>query len=419
MNLDLPKGIRAFSCNESFQLDYIRNNLTSLFKRWGYEYIVLPQMEYFDVHKRGTGKELENKMFRLIDRSEGEIITLRADFTAQIVRYVASLQKKEFPMRFFYYGNLFRYIVPKADNLWERKQIGIELIGVNQLEGDAEIIAVSAKALESLGVYDYQIDINNISIFSVLKEILGLEDKEYEIFMKHIKNREIYYISKFLENFSLDSILKEFLLSIPKIQGDVSVVDMWKKRLSNYPRLVEALEQLIYVVRVLDYYELKGKVVFDLGEPREFSYYTGVVFEIVASDFRKPLAQGGRYDNLPKQYGGDFSATGFAFDLLNLWKYLIQKNLVPLREEKDFYIVDLTQEKRLAYLLSQKLREKGFSVGRDIVNRDYRDSIDFALSKGYKKVIVIGIDTNNENLYIYSNRGSSEVIPFREFLQKI
>ena len=418
MNLDLPKGVRAYSCEESNQLEYIKNLITSSFRSWGYEYIILPQIEYFDVHRKGTGKALENKMFRLIDRSEGEIITLRADFTAQIARYVASLQKKDFPMRFYYFGNLFRYVPPKAENLWERKQIGIELIGVNELEADAEIIAVCGKTLEKFGVNDYQIDINNIKIFTGIKNLLKLSDDDYEKFMNYIKGREIYYLSKFIKKFHLEQNLKDFLVNIPKIQGDISVLEYWKNKLKNYSDLVEAINQLIEIEKILRHYNIKGKIVFDLGEPKEFAYYTGIVFEIITGKFKKPLAQGGRYDNLLKQYNGDYPATGFAFDLLNLWKFLLQEDLIP-KEKKDYYIIDTTEDKKIAYELSQKLREAGYIVARDIIGRDYKKSIEVAFSKGYKHVIVIGIDTDRETLYIYSDRDSSEKIPFREFLKKI
>ncbi len=165
------------------------HRIFSVIKLWGYERIILPQIEYFEVHRRGIGRELENRTFRLIDRAEGEIITLRADFTAQIARYVSSLRKKEFPMRFYYYGNLFRYVPPKADNLWERKQIGVELIGVDELEGDAEVITIASKVLDRLGIDKYQIDINNIKIFEGIRNVLSLSEDEYKRFMEFVKHR--------------------------------------------------------------------------------------------------------------------------------------------------------------------------------------------------------------------------------------
>lgn len=60
-------------------------------------------------------------------------------------------------------------MIPKADRLWERKQMGVELIGVKELEADAEVIAVAVQSLENLGIKNYQIDINNVKIFDTVK----------------------------------------------------------------------------------------------------------------------------------------------------------------------------------------------------------------------------------------------------------
>ncbi len=418
MNIDLPKGVRAFSPEESFQLEYIKDKIASIFRLWGYDSIILPQIEYFEVHKRGIGKELENKTFRLIDRSEGEIITLRADFTAQVARYVASLRNKQFPMRLFYYGNLFRYVPPKADNLWERKQIGVELIGVEELEGDAEIITIAVKVLESLGVDNYQIDINNIKIFSSLKNILNLSEEEYRKFMEFVKHREVYHIKEFVSERIKERHLYDFIVNLPYLKGDISLIKKLREKLENYHDLSSALKELEELYEILNSYGASNKVIFDLGEPREFFYYTGIVFEIIVEDFYKPIGQGGRYDNLLSQYDGYYPATGFAFNLINLWKFLSEKKLIPLKQEKDYYIIDLTKHKKLAYKLAETIRKKGFSVARDIVSRDYKKSVEYAFNNGYKYAVVIGIDTGSKEIYIYSKGGSFEKLPFEEFLKK-
>ncbi len=415
MNLDLPKGIRAFTPEESFQIEYIKNAIISEFEKWGYDSLILPQIEYFDVHRKGIGKELENKTFRLIDRAEGEIITLRADFTAQIARYVASLRKKEFPLRFYYYGNLFRYVPPKADNLWERKQTGIELIGVKELIGDAEVIAVASKSLENLGIKNYQIDINNIKIFTVLRKILGLSEEDYTNFMNNVRYREIYYLKQIAKEVQ-DSTLKEFVVNIPKIQGDVEILSYWKEKLSDYPELVSAIDELQEIKNILENFNLSGEVIFDLGEPREFSYYTGIVFEVVISDFSKPLAQGGRYDNLLKRYDGDIPATGFAFNLINLWSYISKKKLILEKKEKDFYVLYSGKLDSLYYEVINTLRIKGYSVFVDVSEKNIENAKSYIFSKGFKNIIFV--DTDKKSIYIYSKGGSSEVLNLEEFLKK-
>ncbi len=418
MNIDLPKGVRAFSPEESFQIEYIKERIFSVIKLWGYERIILPQIEYFEVHRRGIGRELENRTFRLIDRAEGEIITLRADFTAQIARYVSSLRKKEFPMRFYYYGNLFRYVPPKADNLWERKQIGVELIGVDELEGDAEVITIASKVLDRLGIDKYQIDINNIKIFEGIRNVLSLSEDEYKRFMEFVKHREVYYLKEFVKDKVNDKVLSDFIVSIPEMQGDINLIKSLRKNLEKYNEIDLALKELEDLYRILSNYGISGRVVFDLGEPREFFYYTGVVFEIVLPDFYKPVGQGGRYDNLLSQYNGNYPATGFAFNLINLWNYLSQKKLIPEKMEKDFFIIDTTPDKEIAHKVADFLRQRGYSVARDIVERNYEDSIKYAFEKGFKNVIVIGIDRGSKDIYIYSMGGSIEKLPFEEFLKK-
>jgi len=121
LKIDLPKGVRTFNPKESFILSWIEKNIEDNFKLWGYEKVILPLLEYYDAHKNVLNEEILKKTFRLVDRYEGETLILRPDFTVQIARYIASLQEKEFPIRLYYTGDVFRYVVPKGDNLYEKK----------------------------------------------------------------------------------------------------------------------------------------------------------------------------------------------------------------------------------------------------------------------------------------------------------
>jgi len=240
VNIDIPKGTRAFSPLETYQIKNIENTISSVFESWGYERINLPTFEYYEVHKKGIGNTLSNKTFRLVDRYEGETLVLRADYTAQIARYVASLKQKEFPIRFYYNGYVYRYVVPKAENLWERRQIGVELIGSEKPEADAEIIAVANKSLKSLGIENFQIDLNNTAIFYALKEILSLSNEEFNEFMEFIKRKEIFNLKKFCQQKKIPESLKQFITGIPTYQGDISLVKALKESLSDYSVLKNA-----------------------------------------------------------------------------------------------------------------------------------------------------------------------------------
>jgi ATP phosphoribosyltransferase regulatory subunit len=64
--------------------------------------------------------------------------------------------------------------------------------------------------------------------------------------------------------------------------------------------------------------ELAPSFVVDLGETREFYYYTGTMFHLLAEGPGEPLGSGGRYDDLLDRFGLSCPAAGFAFDVANV-----------------------------------------------------------------------------------------------------
>lgn len=416
LRIDLPKGVKCFNTQESFLIDYIEKKIEKNFHLWGYEKLYLPTIEYYEVHSKIFNDELRKNLFRIIDRYDGEILILRPDFTTQIARYVASLKEKDFPLRFYYLGDIFRYTVPKGDKLYEKKQIGIELIGVSQIEADAEVIAVAVSSLKNLGIDNFQIDLNNIKLYKALKKILKLSQNEYKEFLNYIKNREIYNLESFVEKFTEDKILKDFIISIPMLNVAYDSLLSIIEKLKSYDEIKEVFTELSSIYNILKEYDLHHQIFFDLSEPREFDYYTSVVFEIFIKDYSKPVGYGGRYDTLLKYYNGDYPATGFAFDTLSLLDYLKKKNY-HLKDGKDYYIIDTTEDKKLAYQIGKSLREKGFSVARDIVKRPADKSIEFAFKNGFRNIILITLENNKKKVYIYNEKKEKKELNLRDIFE--
>jgi ATP phosphoribosyltransferase regulatory subunit len=63
---------------------------------------------------------------------------------------------------------------------------------------------------------------------------------------------------------------------------------------------------------------LATDVVVDLGETRNFAYYSGMMFQILAAGPGAPVASGGRYDALLGKFAASRPAAGAALDLDNL-----------------------------------------------------------------------------------------------------
>src|SRR5438105_3691581 len=99
----LPKGAKIYLPDEAAQKRAVEERLLGVFRRWGYREIVTPAYEYFDVLAQGTDHDLQERMFKMVDRESGRLLALRADITPQIARIVATRMKDEpMPLRLAY-----------------------------------------------------------------------------------------------------------------------------------------------------------------------------------------------------------------------------------------------------------------------------------------------------------------------------
>jgi ATP phosphoribosyltransferase regulatory subunit len=103
--------------------------------------------------------------------------------------------------------------------------------------------------------------------------------------------------------------------------------------------------------------QLAPRFVLDLGETREFYYYTGVMFHLLAEGPGEPLGSGGRYDTLFERFGLPSPAAGFAFHISNVcWALDAQGEHEPGRGR--LLVTAPPGDPRLAALLKQ-LRARG------------------------------------------------------------
>jgi histidyl-tRNA synthetase len=122
---------------------------------YGFAEIATPIFEFTEVFSRPIGETSDivtKEMYTFTDRG-GEEITLRPENTAGVVRAVLSDGLVQHtPLKFFYRGPMFRYERPQKGRFRQFHQIGIELIGVPQPEGDVEVIALGSRILDTLGI---------------------------------------------------------------------------------------------------------------------------------------------------------------------------------------------------------------------------------------------------------------------------
>src|SRR6267378_3731520 len=226
----LPKGAKIYLPDEAAQKRRVEAELLGVFRKWGYRDIVTSAYEYFDVVSQGTDQDLQERMFKMVDRESGRLLALRADVTPQIARIVATrLREAPKPLRLAYLTNVFRYDEPHVGRYREFYQAGVELVGLPNPEGDAELIAMAVEGLRAL--------------------------------------------ERLVAGLGAPAAVGELLLALPGLYGRGDVLERAERLVKN-PRSEAALANLAEVYRLLTVYGLADSVLLDLGDVSGFDYYS-------------------------------------------------------------------------------------------------------------------------------------------------
>jgi len=389
-NIQLPKGAKLYLPDEAARKRWVEERLLGVFTAWGYRAIVTPSFEYFDVLSLGTDAELQEKMFKLIDRETGRLLALRADVTPQIARIVATrLRDEPRPIRLAYLTNVFRYDEPQVGRYREFYQAGVELVGLEKPEADAEMIAMTVEGLRTLGLGRFQLDVGHAEFLRGLVDEIKADRTRVRELQVALSRKDASALTRLVAEIAPAAHVAEALLALPTLVGRDDALAR-AGRLARNARSERALENLSEVYRLVRIYGLADSVILDLGEVRGFDYYSGVHFEAYVAGLGASIAGGGRYDQMLGRFGYECPATGFAFDIGRaLLAMETQGVTVPLTGPH-FFIIDFTPEKTVALSLSRRLRDLGASVARDIITRGLEESIAYAREQRARRVLVVG-----------------------------
>ncbi len=314
-NRQIPKGLRDFLPDEVKNRRKLEQKAIEVFTSFGYKEVITPTFEFLEVVETGAGKNRE-KLFLFMDR-EGGILSLRPEMTVSIARLAAMhLQDSSYPQRFFYSANVFRHVQPHLAQYREFWQTGIELLGASGPRADAEAINLAVKLLQELGLHDFKISINQISIFNSLLADCEISPEDKDSIRRLVEIKDLVELSRRLEALALPDELKETIARLPILHGGLEIL----KKIPYVEKnrgAAQAVEELLQVYAALQAYGVEDHIIIDMGVLRELEleYYTGVIFEGYSPELGYGLLGGGRYDNLLGQFGFDCPATGFALGM--------------------------------------------------------------------------------------------------------
>lgn len=386
----LPKGVKDFLPLKAAKIDYLTRTLHGVFSRWAFRPIIPPSLEFLHVLEKGLGEGLREKTFRFDDRQSGKLVAFPPDITPQVARIVATrMREVPLPLRLCYTGRVLRHTEQQVGKDREIFQAGVELIGLESPEADAEMIAMAVECLKALGAREFTIDVGQVEFFRGVMEGLPLPAPLARQVQGAIARKDGSGLKALLAETSLPDRAREEILVLPRLFGGREVLTRAEGAVAN-DRSRRALDNLFKVLEVLEVYGVAEHVTFDLGELRGLDYHTGLTFQGFLPGVGRSVCSGGRYDNLTARYGYPAPATGFAFNLLNLLFALDGVLDEAADRVSDVLIFQAGADKERAQRLARALREKGRSAARDIIARGLEDTLIYARKMNFRFVIVIG-----------------------------
>jgi len=312
----LPEGVEEVLPEDARHLEVLRRQLLDVFECWGYEKVIPPFIDYLDSLLTGSAHDLNLQTFKLTDQLSGEMLGIRADMTPQVARIDAHSLSHQQPSRLCYVGTTLHTRGDALDKTRIPMQIGAELFGHAGIDSDAEVVQLMLEVLAMAGLKNVHLDLGHVAIYRGLVAQAQLtEEQELELFdiLQRKSNSEL---SDLLESYAISAELKAIFLSLPKLNGDKSVLATAQTVFAAADEAVKsALAELLALADLLHAYYPELTISFDLAELRGYHYHTGVVFSAFVPEMGKEIARGGRYDNIGQIFGRARPATGFSADL--------------------------------------------------------------------------------------------------------
>lgn len=417
-DIALPRGVSDFMPDAAAKIGYIEGRIRRVFELWGFRRVITPKLEYEDVLSIGMGEGLKGKTYRFDDRQSGRLLAFPPDITPQIARIVATrLTGCPLPHRISYSGRVLRQTEIQAGRSREIFQSGVELIGLDSPEADAEMVAMAVEVLQSLGFDDFKIDLGQVEYCRGIMAASGLTGTPLLELQQAVARKDSSAVSKLLEAHDVPACSRSEIAALPRLFGGREVLDEARKVTTN-PRSCAALDNLCQVLDILEIHGVSERLTIDLGETRGLDYHTGVTFEGFVSGLGEPVCGGGRYDNLTGRYGFPAPATGFTFNVLSLLQALQKRPELEASTARDFLLFNCQEDRREVLEVAHLLRQQGCTAARDIIRREFDNSLDYARRMNIRCMLVIGDSKNTGHYRAVRVRDGRTIALSKEQLQQ-
>jgi histidyl-tRNA synthetase len=392
--IERPRGTRDFGPQEMAKRRFVEARLRSVAHSYGYSEVATPAIESLELFIAKSGPGVINETYNFTDKG-GREICLRPELTAPTMRFFAAeLRALPRPVKVYYYGPVYRYDEPQKGRYREFWQFGIELIGADTPEADAEVIAVAWDSVKALRINGMELRVGHIGVMRALVDASGLDELNRGAVFPALDKKDFARLEDFLKSANLTAPMVKLILDTGRFRGGHEELAAFASRLKELPAAHKAALRLLAVLKALERRGIHDARV-DLGVVRGLDYYTGVVFDLHSGKLgaESQCGGGGAY-NLSDLFGMAPEGTvgfGLGFDRLAM---LVEDRDVPGKASAvDALVVPIGESSAVSDLAAKAetaLREGGVRVERDLLGRGPSKSLKYAAARGATIAILIG-----------------------------
>jgi histidyl-tRNA synthetase len=384
---ETPKGFRDYFGTEVTDRKRMLDQIAEVYHRYGFDPLETSAVETVEaLGKFLPDVDRPNEGVFAWQDEDADWLALRYDLTAPLARVAAQYRNDlPTPYRRYAMGPVWRNEKPGPGRFRQFYQCDADTVGSASVAADAEICAMLADALETVGIPrgDYVVKVNNRKVLNGVMEVAGLsgDDKEAE---RGIVLRAIDKIDRlgpegvrallgagrkdesgdFTKGAGLNDDQAAVVMGFSSAKRDTGAATVARLReLVGTSEVgtegVAELEQIASLLAAQGYGP--DRIVIDPGVVRGLGYYTGPVyeaeltFEILDEKGRKrqfgSVAGGGRYDGLVKRFTGqDVPATGVSIGVDRLLAALRAKGRVGGASEGPVVVTVMDRDRMADYM---------------------------------------------------------------------
>ena len=401
--ISLIRGFKDILPDETPTWKAVEDTAIALFQSFGFKEIRLPIVEKAELFQRSIGEntDIVEKEMYTFSTGKGELITLRPEATASVVRaYIQQqLYAKDPVQKLYTIGPMFRRERPQKGRYRQFYQINAEVFGIDSPYIDAQLIVLLWNLFGRLSITGLSVQLNSLgcpacrpAFKRALTDMLaaGTGGLCADCLRRKDKNP-----------------LRVLDCKVPGcrevIRNAPSMIDYLCEDCSRHFSQVQSSLTLQQIPFVLNPRLVRG-----------LDYYTRTAFEIQtdALGAQNAIAGGGRYDGLVKALDGPAQpAIGFAVGLDRLVE-LVSQTMPQKPLSPEIFIAAIGEEiQEKAFAWSCDLGLAGIKTETDFSAKSLKALMKRADRVGAGHVLIAGSQEIEAGALVLRNMRTKEQVP--------